>query len=56
MVTYQNRLGQVLDQAKEKSILAKRVDIVSMGMLKESSLMHKERVIGSPADGFNLLK
>src|SRR5699024_3966837 len=35
---------------------AKRVDIVSVRMVKECSLMYKDRVVGSPRDGFNLIK
>lgn len=57
MMTDQKQIGKnMLDQAKGKSVPAKRVDIVSMRMVKESSLMYKDRVIGSPEDGFNLLK
>lgn len=57
MMTYQKQIRKkMLDQVKERGVPAKRVDIVSMRMVKESSLMYKDRVIGSPEDGFNLLK
>ena len=40
----------------EKKVPAKRVDIVSLRMVKESSLLYKERNIRSPQDGYNLFK
>lgn len=41
---------------KEKHVPAKRVDIVSVRMVKECSLMYKDRVVGSPQDGANLMR
>ncbi|WP_226528174.1 RadC family protein [Metabacillus niabensis] len=35
---------------------AKRVNIVSLKLVKESSLLYKERAIRSPEDGYKLLK
>jgi len=40
----------------EKKVPAKRVDIVSLRMVKESSLLYKERNIRSPQDGYKLFK
>jgi DNA repair protein RadC len=40
----------------EKRAPAKRVDIVSLRMVKESSLLYKDRSIRSPQDGYNLFK
>ncbi|PIC74200.1 DNA repair protein [Sporosarcina sp. P17b] len=39
-----------------KSHPAKRVDIVSLRMVKESSLLYKNRSIKSPEDGYQLFK
>jgi len=36
------------NQTKKGDVPAKRVDIVSVKMVKECSLMYKDRVIGSP--------
>lgn len=35
---------------------AKRINIVSLKLVKESSLLYKERSVRSPEDGYNLLK
>lgn len=35
---------------------AKRVDIVSLRLVKESSLLYKDRAIRSPEDAYNLFK
>lgn len=35
---------------------AKRVNIVSLKLVKESSILYKERSVRSPEDGYNLLK
>ncbi len=42
--------------AQSKSHPAKRVDIVSLRMVKETSLLYKNRSIKSPEDGFHLFK
>lgn len=39
-----------------KQVPAKRVDIVSIRMIKESSIMYKGRSARSPGDGFRLFK
>ena len=41
---------------EQKHIPAKRVDIVSLRLVKESSLLYKDRAIRSPQDGYNLFK
>lgn len=40
----------------KKHVPAKRVDIVSLRLVKESSLLYKDRSIRSPEDGYNLFK
>ncbi|WP_067727829.1 RadC family protein [Oceanobacillus damuensis] len=35
---------------------AKRVDVVSVKLVKESSLLYKERSVKSPEDGYKLMK
>lgn len=40
----------------EKKEIAKRVNIVSLRVVKESSLLYKERRIRSPHDSYNLIK
>lgn len=47
---------ELLQVKEEKHIPAKRVNIVSLRMVKESSLLYKNRCIRSPEDGYNLLK
>lgn len=39
-----------------KHVPAKRVDIVSLRLVKESSLLYKDRSIRSPEDAYNLFK
>lgn len=41
---------------EEKRLPAKRVDIVSLRLVKETSLLYKDRSIRSPQDGFKLFK
>ncbi len=41
-------------EMKKKS--AKRVNIVSLKLVKESSLLYKDRCVRSPEDGYQLLK
>lgn len=43
-------------QGEEKRIPAKRVDIVSLKIVKESSMLYKDRCVRSPEDAYNLLK
>ncbi|MDP4145764.1 MAG: JAB domain-containing protein [Bacillota bacterium] len=40
----------------EKSIPAKRVDIVSIKMVKEASMLYKGRKVSSPSDAYKLIK
>lgn len=40
----------------DKRVPTKRVDIVSLRMVKELSLLYKDRSIRSPEDGYNLFK
>lgn len=40
----------------EKKVSAKRVDIISLRMVKETSLLYKDRSIRSPLDGYKLFK
>lgn len=40
----------------EKNIPGKRVDIISIKMVKESSILYKNRKVTSPNDAYNLIK
>jgi len=51
----QMELLKVIEDAP-KRIPAKRVDVVSLKMVKESSMLYKKRVIRSPEDGYRLLQ
>jgi len=46
----------VVKEEAKKPLPAKRVDIVSLRMVKESSLLYKNRSIKGPEDGFQLFK
>ncbi|WP_438316061.1 JAB domain-containing protein [Sporosarcina sp. FA9] len=57
--TYEPKVKQLeLLMVKEEGrhVPAKRVDIVSLRLVKESSLLYKDRAIRSPEDGYNLFK
>jgi len=59
MKTYESKveqLGFLEVKEEEKRVPAKRVDIVSLRMVKETSLLYKDRAIRSPEDGYNLFK
>ena len=62
MKTYETNLEQlelVMVKEEEKHVPAKhakRVDIVSLRLVKESSLLYKDRAIRSPGDAYNLFK
>jgi|SRR5690625_2999057 len=43
------------EKEKNKRIPAKRVDVVRMELVKERSLLYKNRTIRSPEDGYELL-
>lgn len=47
---------ELLMVKEDKHVPAKRVDIVSLRLVKESSLLYKDRAIRSPQDGYNLFK
>jgi DNA repair protein RadC len=48
---------QLMDLVKEgKRTSAKRINIVSLKLVKESSMLYKERSVRSPEDGYRLLK
>ncbi len=40
----------------KKSTPAKRVDVVTIKIIKESSVLYKGRKVGSPADAYSLIK
>lgn len=40
----------------EKKLSAKRINIVSLKLVKESSILYKERSVRSPKDGYQLMK
>lgn len=46
----------VQDKKSEKCKHAKRVDIVSIKMVKEGSVLYKDRKISSPSDAAKLMK
>jgi DNA repair protein RadC len=50
------QLAMPLVVKEEKRIPAKRVDIVSLKLVKESSMLYKNRSVGSPEDAYHLLK
>lgn len=41
---------------EEKSQPSKRVNIVSLKMVRETSILYKERKVKSPEDAYNLLR
>lgn len=43
-------------ERKEKTKPAKRVDIVSVRLVREASMMYKKRTVGRPADGYEIFK
>ncbi|WP_369823952.1 RadC family protein [Sporosarcina sp. P26b] len=46
----------MVKEDEKKRVPAKRVDIVSLRLVKEASLLYKDRAIRSPEDGYNLFK
>src|SRR5699024_4105988 len=44
------------NQTKKGNLPAKRVNIVRLQMVKECSVLYKNRVIRSPEDGYELIK
>lgn len=44
------------DRSGKKSKSAKRVDIVSVRLVKEASFLYKERRVGSPDDAYKIFK
>ncbi|HDR7314287.1 DNA repair protein RadC [Heyndrickxia sporothermodurans] len=54
---YQQLQLSLKDKVKEgNSFPAKRINIVSLKLVKESSLLYKERSVRSPEDGYQLMK
>lgn len=55
-----NQLNQLeidfIREDREKVVPAKRVDIVSVKMVKEQSMLYKKRVVSSPHDAYELIK
>lgn len=45
-----------MEEYQSKAVPAKRVDIVLIRMIKESSIMYEGRNVRSPADGYKLFK
>lgn len=60
MKNYNERFKQMefnhVKEAPIKRVPAKRVNIVSVKMVKECSMLYKNRVIRSPEDGYRLLQ
>lgn len=60
MKMYESNVKQLellhVKESEEKKVPAKRINIISLRMVKESSLLYKDRCIRSPEDGYNLLK
>ena len=50
------QLAWSMVKEEKKLLSAKRVDIVSVRLVKERSLLYKDRSIKSPEDGYNLFK
>jgi len=50
------QLELLLVKEEQNHVPAKRVDIVSLRMVKESSLLYKDRNVRSPQDGYKLFK
>lgn len=49
-------MNRKIDDLKNLELSAKRVNIVSLKLIKESSLLYKERSVRSPEDGYRLMK
>ena len=60
MKNYESKVEQLellmVKDEEKRHVPAKRVDIVSLRLVKESSLLYKDRAIRSPEDGYNLFK
>jgi len=51
-----NQNQELVEKGESNSHPAKQVNIVSLKLVKESSLQYKQRSVRSPADGYILLK
>ena len=51
-----NGIFSMTEKEGDKPKAAKRVNIVSVRLVKESSMLYKRRSIGSPADGYEIFK
>ncbi|CUB13653.1 hypothetical protein BN2127_JRS9_01440 [Bacillus subtilis] len=49
-------MNRKIDVLKSLEVSAKRVNIVSLKLIKESSILYKERSVRSPEDGYQLMK
>ena len=60
MSSYNERFKQMefnhVKEASTKRVPAKRVNIVSVRMVKECSMLYKNRIVRSPEDGYRLLQ
>ncbi|TAA73138.1 RadC family protein [Planococcus salinarum] len=56
MYKEENVVNKKKNLEKRVQSAAKRINIVSVKMVKESSLLYKERSVKSPEDSYNLLK
>lgn len=54
-VTVPQQLSLLKEESKKQQP-AKRVNIVSVKLIKESTMMYKQRAIHSPEDGYTLIK
>lgn len=51
-----NGIFSMTEKEERKPKAAKRVNIVSVRLVKESSMLYKRRSISSPADGYEIFK
>lgn len=49
-------MNRRVDVLKSHEVSAKRINIVSLKLVKESSILYKERSVRSPEDGYQLMK
>lgn len=60
MKTYETAVAKQLELLEGKIVMknqpAKRVNIVSLKMVKEASLLYQDRYIRSPEDGYKIIK
>lgn len=58
MKHYQSQFKQLqfsqVKEGEQARVPAKRVNVVTLKMVKESSLLYKDRIVRSPEDGYRL--